>query len=115
MRSTRSSSPGTPRAGGWTCISVWRRNPPNDPDGPGRATNMPDLVMQLPARRPDLVIRPLGDQGQYVVKDPRTGEFFHLGEAEHFLLTQFDALRTAEAVRAAYAERFDEPLSEADL
>jgi multidrug resistance efflux pump len=76
---------------------------------------MPDLVTLPPARRPDLVIRPLGDQGRYVVKDPRTGAFFHLGEAEHFLLTQFDASRTAAAVCAAYAERFGEPLSEDDL
>jgi hypothetical protein len=40
---------------------------------------MPDLSTPLPARRPELLIRPLGDQGQYVVKDPRTREFFHLG------------------------------------
>jgi multidrug efflux pump subunit AcrA (membrane-fusion protein) len=76
---------------------------------------MPDRVTPLPARRPDLIIRPLGDQGRHVVKDPRTGEFFHLGEAEHHLLIQFDGVRTADAVTAAYAERFGEPLSEVDL
>ena len=76
---------------------------------------MPDRATPLPARRPELVIRPLGDDGRYVVKDPRTGEFFQLGEAEHFLLTQLDGVQTADAVRAAYAERFGEPLSEDDL
>src|SRR5262245_15809944 len=76
---------------------------------------MPELAAPLPARRPDLLIRPLGDQGRYVVKDPRSGEFFHLGEAEQFLLTQLDGSRTAGAVCAAYAERFGEPLSEEDL
>jgi putative peptide zinc metalloprotease protein len=76
---------------------------------------MPDLVTLLPARRPELLIRPFGDQGQYVVKDPRTGAFFQFGEEEHFLLTQLDESRTAEAVCAAYAERFGEPLSEDDL
>ena len=76
---------------------------------------MPDLATPLPARRPELLIRPLGEEGRYVVKDPRTGEFFQIGVAEHFLLTQFDGERTAEAVRAAYAERFGEPLSQDDL
>src|SRR5207237_10430427 len=32
----------------------------------------------LPARRGDLVIRSTGDNGQHVVKDPQTGEFFDL-------------------------------------
>jgi multidrug efflux pump subunit AcrA (membrane-fusion protein) len=76
---------------------------------------MPDLAMLLPARRPDLLIRAVGNPGPYVVKDPHTGEFFHIGVAEHFLLTQLDGQQTAEAVCAAYAERFGEPLSEADL
>src|SRR5262249_46922432 len=69
----------------------------------------------LPARRPDLVIRPLGDRGRYVVKDPRSGAFFTFGEQEHFLLTQLDGKRDAEAICKAFEERFDEPLSEEDL
>src|SRR5262245_2903392 len=76
---------------------------------------MPELAAPLPARRPDLLIRLLGDQGRYVVKDPRSGEFFHIGVAEQFLLTQLDGSRAAGAVCAAYAERFGEPLSEEDL
>src|SRR5258708_5715792 len=76
---------------------------------------MSDLDTLLPALRPELLIRPLGDQGQYVVKDSRTGEFYHLGEAEHFLLAQLDGSRTAKTVCAAYAEQFGDPLSEEDL
>src|SRR5262245_40305635 len=88
--------------------STWRCSLENIP---GRLL-MPELAAHLPARRPELLIKPLGDEGRYVVKDPRTGAFFHLGEAEHFLLTQLDGSRRAEAVCAAYAERFGEPLSE---
>lgn len=76
---------------------------------------MSELAMLLPARRRELLIRPLGEQGQHVVKDPRTGKFFHLGEAEHFLLTQLDGQSEADGVCAAYASRFGETLSEEDL
>lgn len=69
----------------------------------------------LPTRRFDLVIRPLGDAGQYVVKDPRTGEFFQLGEQTHFLLMQLDGANDAAAVCRAFTDRFDEPLSEVDV
>jgi RNA polymerase sigma factor (TIGR02999 family) len=71
---------------------------------------MPDLATLLPCRRPELVVCPLGDRGPYVVKDPRGGAYYHLGEEEHFLLTQFDGRRDAEAIRAAFAERFGQPL-----
>src|SRR5439155_24411111 len=40
----------------------------------------------LPARRPDLIVKPSGDTGGHVVKDPRTGQFFDLGPEESFLL-----------------------------
>ena len=69
----------------------------------------------LPTRRRDLVIRPMGDAGQYVIKDPRTGEFFQLGEQTHFLLMQLDGANDAGAVCRAFTERFEEPLSGDDL
>jgi multidrug efflux pump subunit AcrA (membrane-fusion protein) len=50
-----------------------------------------------------------------VVKDPGTGAYYHLGEEEHFLLTQLDGQRDADAIRAAFAERFGQELSEEDL
>jgi hypothetical protein len=70
------------------------------------------VVTPLPSRRLKLLIRRLGDKGRYVVKDPRSGEFFHLGEAEHFLLMQFDSQRTLDEIRADCAEQFGESLSE---
>ena len=41
---------------------------------------MPDLAAPVPCRRPELVVRPLGDHGPYVVKDPRTGAYYQLGD-----------------------------------
>jgi putative peptide zinc metalloprotease protein len=76
---------------------------------------MPDLALPLPCRRLELVIRPLGDNGPYVVKDPRTGAFFQLGAEEHFLLTQLDGRQDSAAICTAFAERFDQPLGHDDL
>src|SRR5215471_19303276 len=49
----------------------------------------------LPARRSDLVIRALGEEGRYVVKDPRTSAYFQFGTEEHFLLAHLDGRQTA--------------------
>ena len=76
---------------------------------------MTTVTELLPACRADLVIRPIGEAGRYVVKLPGTHDYFHLGEEEHFLLTQLDGERDAEAVCAAFEARFGEPLSEEDL
>src|SRR5262245_48272064 len=76
---------------------------------------MSETATLLPARRPELLMRPLGDQGRYVLKDPRTGAFFELGAEEHFLLTQLDGKQDAAAVCQAFAERFDRPLNEDEL
>jgi putative peptide zinc metalloprotease protein len=74
-----------------------------------------DLVISLPCRRPELTIRPLGEKGQHVVKDPRTGEFYCLGPVEYFLLMRLDGEQSAEEVAAAFEQHFGEPLSEEDL
>src|SRR5437763_15944487 len=76
---------------------------------------MADATRIPPARRPDLVLRPTGDKGDHVVKDPATGTYYNLGAQEAFLLAQLDGLRTAAEVCAAFQERFGEPLSEEDL
>jgi hypothetical protein len=76
---------------------------------------MPDLATLLPCRRPELVIRPLGEQGPYVVKEPATGAYYHLGDEEHFLLTQLDGRPDAAAIRAAFTQRFDQPLTAEEL
>jgi hypothetical protein len=69
----------------------------------------------LPTRRRDLVIRSLGDTGRYVVKDPQNGDFYQLGQQEHFLLMQLDGTREASAVCAAFEEQFGDALVEEEL
>jgi multidrug resistance efflux pump len=76
---------------------------------------MPAGAHLLPPRRTELVISPLGDRGRYVVKDPRAGAYYQLGEEEHFLLTRLDGRHDAGAVRAAFAARFGQPLGEEEL
>jgi multidrug efflux pump subunit AcrA (membrane-fusion protein) len=76
---------------------------------------MSDQITIVPTRRPELVIRPLGDQGRYVVKNPRSGEFFHIGEQEQFLLSLLDGTHTPQDVCTAFSEQFREPLSESDF
>ena len=73
------------------------------------------VVTPLPARRTDLVIKPLGDDGRYVVKDSRTGEFFQLGQREHFLLTNLDGVQIVDDVCADYEAQFGEPLPPGEL
>ena len=79
------------------------------------SSSTPELTTPLPCRRSELVIRPLGDRGPYVVKDPGTGAYYHLGEEEHFLLMQCDGGREPDAIRAAFAERFGQSLNDEDL
>jgi multidrug resistance efflux pump len=69
----------------------------------------------LPARRCDLVIRPYGDDGTHVVKDPLAREYFSLGPQEAFLLIGLDGHARAEALAAAFERRFGEVLSAQDI
>jgi len=57
----------------------------------------------LPPRRPELVIGPLGERGDTVVKDPLGGGYYHLGAAEAFLL-RLDGRQTADAARGGPKE-----------
>src|SRR5262249_34278200 len=66
-------------------------------------------------RRTDLIFSPAGDGGGYVIKDPRAGHYFTIGEEEHFLLTQCDGQQSAEAIRARFADRFGQPLEPEEL
>jgi multidrug resistance efflux pump len=76
---------------------------------------MPPLAVIPWKRRPDLTVRPVEDGGHYVVKDPRTGQFFTLGEQEHFLLEQLTGRASPAEVRGAFEGRFHQPLSEEEL
>lgn len=76
---------------------------------------MPASATLLPSRRAELVIKPFGDNGQYVVKDPHTSEFFHIGAEEHFLLMQLDGKKEAGEICAAFTQELGQPLSEEEL
>src|SRR5262249_34081715 len=78
-------------------------------------TAEPPPHQPCPERRAELGTRPLGEGGTYVVKDPRTGAYYHLGEQEHFLLMQCDGQRDAAAIRGAFADHFAEPLADEEL
>jgi putative peptide zinc metalloprotease protein len=76
---------------------------------------MSQIATPLPPRRPELVISPLGDRGESVVKDLPRGGYYHLGAHEAFLLACLDGWQTPEEVRAAFQERFGESLSAEEL
>ena len=76
---------------------------------------MTTLVCPLPSRRPDLLFRPLGDDGQHVVKDPHTGAYFKLPPEEAFLFLLLDGRHTTAQLRAAFERRFGERLTVEDL
>jgi len=69
----------------------------------------------LPARKPNLIIRPFNKSGEFVVKDPTQGIYLHVGEQEQFLLTQLDGRRGEQDVLAAFQTQFHDPLSTDDL
>src|SRR6266545_2293819 len=72
-------------------------------------------VATLPARRPQLTVRPLGEQGQHVVKDPFNGSYFQLGPEETFLLLKLDGTSTRADVRQAFEKKFEQSLEEEEL
>jgi multidrug resistance efflux pump len=76
---------------------------------------MSEAAISLPVRRPDLVSQPLGERGPYVVKNPATGEYYHLGEEEHFLLMQLDGEHSALDILGAFQDRFGQPLTAEDF
>ena len=66
---------------------------------------MPDLATALPCRRPELVARPFGESGSYLVRDRLQGESFQIGPEEHFLLARLDGTPTAKDLCAVFAAR----------
>lgn len=72
-------------------------------------------ILRLRPRRPDLIVRPLGNAGEFVVKDPRTGEYYNLGPEESFLFHQLDGQHSAGDICAAFEREFEQPLPESDL
>ena len=70
---------------------------------------------RLPVCKPRLAWWSLRENEQYLVRNRSTGETFQLGQEEQFILEQLDGRLTAEQVRAAFAERFGQALSEKEL
>src|SRR5215213_2453717 len=69
----------------------------------------------LPSRRSQLIVSPLGERGQHVVKDPFSGAYYHLGPEESFLLLKLDGTCTRDRIRDEFQDEFDEPLEDDDL
>jgi Sulfotransferase domain len=76
---------------------------------------MSTSVVQTASRRPGLVSCRLAEDGRYLVRDRGTGDSFQLGEEEHFLLERLDGRTALEDICAAFAVRFNDPLSAEDL
>ncbi len=64
---------------------------------------MPGSLSMPLAHRPELVVKPLGDRGEYVVKGTQTGSYYHLGPEEAFLLQQLDGRQGKDDIRTAPA------------
>src|SRR5262245_58922853 len=103
--------------------TVHRSPRPLSPAGRGEKDNdlKPGTKMsaaattRLPHRRPDLLIRPVDGGDRWVVKYPRSGNYFQIGGQEYFLLSPLDGARTPGEVCRAFEERYGEPLSAAEL
>ena len=61
-----------------------------------------------PRLRPDLEIKsqPATDGPVYILKDPVSGEFYRLHEAEYFVASQFDGETSLEVIRERAEEHF---------
>src|SRR5881394_866955 len=62
-----------------------------------------------PRLRPDLTFAPqeTPERRFVVVKDPLTGKYFKLGEADEFIARQFDGATPLDEIRQRVARRFD--------
>src|SRR5205823_5220386 len=79
------------------------------------ATAMLDPTTIPPQRRSELLLRPIGEQGEHVVKDPQTGAYYNLGVQESFLLGSLDGVQSVAQICAAFEARFGEPFAAEDL
>ncbi|HLQ78217.1 MAG TPA: hypothetical protein VK210_12735, partial [Terriglobia bacterium] len=67
------------------------------------------MISSVPKFRQDLIIRCRQTAGtlSFVVKDPISGNFFRLGEAEEFIAQQLDGETTLDVIRKRVEERFE--------
>ncbi len=75
------------------------------------------LVPGRPKLRSDIIITRHEDttNAPFVVKDPRTTQFFRFREAEHFIVSQLDGDTPLDVVRAKTEARFGATLSQETL
>lgn len=76
---------------------------------------MATITAHLPRRHPNLVIREMDERNRFVVKHPGTGDFFEIGEQEHFLLTRLDGAADRDALSREFESRFSQTLTTSDL
>ena len=55
------------------------------------------------------------DDVSFVIKEPASGDFFRLGEVEHFIVQQFDGKTPLDVVRLRVEKQFEAVLSEQQL
>src|SRR5213083_415021 len=67
----------------------------------------------LPKLRSDLMVsrHETTHGSSFVSKEPGSGNFFRLGEAEHFIVQQFDGKTPIDIVRKRVGEKFEAELS----
>jgi hypothetical protein len=76
---------------------------------------MAESATVLPCRRAELVCWPGENPGQFLVRNRQTGVTVRLGEQEQFLLARLDGRHGVEQIRAAFTERFGQPLAGDEL
>ena len=76
---------------------------------------MPVLEDIPPRLLPNVQVRPLDDQGKYVVNSPLKRKYLRLDEEERFLLEKLDGTTTYNLIIDSFEEKFGEPLSGKDL
>jgi multidrug efflux pump subunit AcrA (membrane-fusion protein) len=73
------------------------------------------LRLGLPVRRADLIIVPHSAAGEYVIKDPVSGAYYHLGPEESLLLRALNGRNTAAKIFRGFEKQFGQPLARQDL
>jgi hypothetical protein len=72
-------------------------------------------IALMPARSDEVTTQGAGENGKYRVEHAARGAVYQMGEQELFLLKQCDGRNRIDAVRRAFADRFGQPLSEAEM
>src|SRR5438552_15685317 len=69
------------------------------------------MISSAPKLRTDLIVqeRQTPDGRFFVVKEPASGNFFRIREAEHFIAQQLDGETPIEVVRRRTEHQFDTP------